>query len=738
MKKYFYISICAWILSFGLLNAAQRADMFDISADDVSASGDEVIAQGNAFLLYGDMYMVANTIIYNKQTKIAQLVGNVKVYQGDVLYLDVERADINMENKHIALSQPYLQSNTSIWLLSQQSEGKDGVYTFKRSVISGCDIVSPLWHLNVSSGTYNADKAYMSVWNPRFYIKSVPVFYLPYFVAPTGNVRKSGLLSPQMSFSNRQGFMYMQPLFIAPFNRWDITLSPQIRTERGLGGELEFRFADKNNQIATLQTRYFHNQDSYVREYSLVNQHIYGGLLKYQTQHIFTSSNNASVSDGFYADITYMNDLEYMRLKSLNTAFNTRLYESRVNYFLNADKHYFGTYIKYYLDLSQASNTSTFQNLPQIHYHYYTDSLFFKNLLYSFDFQSKNITRPSGYGYFQNTMSLPIGVNLPLFNKYISVGANVDMYATSVGLNNMLGMLDATNVGLEKNINYAVSSYNISLNTDLARPYKHFFHSMHFEAIFSGALYKYTSQAVSDDRYEAYNRLVEQNNINNYDLTIYWNPSDIVDVMKNKHKVDLKFSQYFYGRNGKELFYWRIYQRLFLQDSFLSRSQTLRNELGFSPINGLNLSASVFYSYTRNTFSEASVNASFSRWGLDSNITYYFKLDPLYLSSGLYSTGNTGFVRGTLGYDFGLFRLNANVGYDTGLGYLKDWYVTISKDIRCFGVGLKFAQDVRPTLVTTTANTSGSGIEAVTNQYISIEFRFVPLSNAGFSYRFKE
>ncbi|WP_295701634.1 LPS assembly protein LptD [uncultured Helicobacter sp.] len=733
MKTLSFVRLlCVWALLFLSMNAEQKADsIFDLSADNVSAKDEEVIAEGNAFLLYGDVYMVAHKIIYNKQTKYVYLRGGAKIYQGDILYLDVEQADIDMQTKQVKVENIYLQSTMGIWVMAKDSQGQDGVYSFKRGVISGCDVVYPLWHLNVSSGTYNTQKGYMSVWNPRFYIGAVPIFYLPYFVAPTGNVRKSGLLSPEMSYSNKQGFMYSQPLFIAPFNPWDMTLSPQIRTERGAGAAVEFRFADSDNSIATFQMRYFQNNDEYMLLNNLKNQDIYGGTFNYQTQNVITGENNQYVNDGFYADITYMNDLEYMRLKSLNASFNTRLYESRVNYYLNSSKHYFGTYLKYYLDLSKVSNKDTFQVLPQVHYHYYTDSLFFKNLLYTFDFQSKHITRPSGYGYWQNTMSLPIGVVLPLFNDYISVGANVDMYGTSVLLQNAQGLVDSQNVALDNAINYAVGSYNISLNSDLARPYKHFFHSLHLEAIFSGALYKYTSDAIADDRYEAYNALVTQD-IDSNILAMYWNPSDIVDVVKNKHKVDLKLSQYFYGKNGKELFYWRMYQRLFLQDSFLSQSQTLRNELGFSPLSGLNLSASLFYSYARKSISETSLNASFSKWGLDSSLTYYFKLDPLYLSSGLYSSGNTGFARGSLGYDFGLFRLNANIGYDVGVGYLKDWYVTISKDIRCFGIGLKFAQDVRPTL------TADNNITPITNQYVKIEFRFVPLADTGLTYRFKE
>lgn len=704
--------------------------MFDLSADNVYTKGDEVIAEGNAFFLYGDMYVVAQKIIYNKQTKYAYINGNVKVYQGSVLYVDAQSVEINMQNKQVDVSHLYLQSSVGMWVISKQGNGLDGVYTFKKGVISGCDIIHPIWHLNVSSGTYNTNKEYMSVWNPRFYVGNIPIFYLPYFTAPTNNVRKSGLLAPELSFSNKQGFMYMQPLFIAPFNRWDATLSPQIRTQRGYGGTAEFRLSDKNNEVATLQFRYFSNTDEYVRENNLKNNNIYGGTFSYQTPQVF--SNSEQLKDGFYADITYMNDIEYMRLKSLNTSFNTRLYRSNINYFLSADKHYLGGYLKYYLDLSTDSNEKTFQTLPHLHYHYYSDSLFTRNILYSFDIQSKYITRPSGYGYFQNTMSLPIGLSASLFKEYIKISPSIDMYATSIALQNAGGLLDSRNTALDNTINYALGSYNVSLNSDLARPYKHFFHSISMEAIFSGALYKYTSESISDDRYEGYNALLNQGLDSNM-LAMYWNPNDVVDVIKNKHKVDIKLSQYFYGENGKELFYWRLSQRLFLQDDFLNYSQVLKNEIGFSPFVGLNLSASAFYSHRYKELNEASANASFNKWGIDSNLTYYFKTSPLYLESDLYTTTTTtGFIRGNVGYDIGAFYVKANAGYDIGAGYLKDWYVTISKDIRCFGVGLKFARDMRPVL------TANNDITPIVNQYVKIEFRFVPLSSTGVTYRFKE
>lgn len=725
-----------WILCLCALScevwATEAPAVFDLSADEVKAQGEQVIAQGNAFLLYGDSYMVADRIIYDKQTQKARLEGKVKIYQGNTLYLDVSEVELFLQDKQIVMQNLYLQSPEGIWVAAKKGSGEDKKYQFKRGVISGCDIRYPLWHLNVSSGQYNADKSRVSMWNSRLYIGAVPILYVPYFTAPTGNVRKTGLIYPQFAYSSKQGFMYQQPFFLAPFNRWDMTFSPQFRTSRGFGGDLEFRFADQNNAVAILQMRYFQNFNQYVIDNDLANQNIYGFNFQYGTKNIFTKQDsNSSTQDGFYANISYMNDLEYMRLKSLNASFDARLYNSRVNYFINSQNHFIGGYLKYYLDLSQTNNDKVFQTLPQLQYHHYTDSLFFKNLLYTFDLQSKNITRPEGYGYIQTTASLPIGINFAIFKDYLSIGANLKLYGTLTNLQNATDVLDVfTNSSIDKMVNYAGGNYSISFNSDIVRPYQHFFHSLHLEGIFSGKVYRYTSDALSDERYEAYAEKLLTNSPGVMER--YWNPNEMLDLTENKHKVDLKLSQYFYGKKGKELFYWRLYQRIFLQDQSLTQTQILRNELGFSPFSSFNMNTSVFYSWTLKNIREASINANLNRWGLNAGVTYYFRLDTFYEDSVTYSTNKTGFLRGRVGYDFGYFRFDANVGYDMGIKYLKDWYVTISKDIRCFGIGLKLAQDVRPVL------TASGDVIPVSNQYVKLELRFVPLTNYRLTYRFKE
>ena len=81
--------------------------------------------------------------------------------------------------------------------------------------------------------------------------------------------------------------------------------------------------------------------------------------------------------------------------------------------------------------------------------------------------------------------------------------------------------------------------------------------------------------------------------------------------------------------------------------------------------------------------------------------------------------------------DFGYFALYGDVGYDFKLRYLRDWNIVISKDIRCFGIGLRFANEIVPILTTT-------GAQTIRNRFVSLEFRFVPVTATSISYRFKE
>ena len=62
-----------------------KAQLFELSANSVTSQGNVITAQENAFLLSEDIYMYADMITYDRESKDIALRGNVRVYYGDTL-----------------------------------------------------------------------------------------------------------------------------------------------------------------------------------------------------------------------------------------------------------------------------------------------------------------------------------------------------------------------------------------------------------------------------------------------------------------------------------------------------------------------------------------------------------------------------------------------------------------------------------------------------------------------------
>jgi LPS-assembly protein len=80
------------------------------------------------------------------------------------------------------------------------------------------------------------------IWNARFHIGPVPVFYSPYMQLPIGDRRRSGFLIPNANYSNTNGFGVTIPYYwnIAP--NYDATITPNYMSNRGLQLQNEFRY----------------------------------------------------------------------------------------------------------------------------------------------------------------------------------------------------------------------------------------------------------------------------------------------------------------------------------------------------------------------------------------------------------------------------------------------------------------------------------------------------------------
>lgn len=721
---------------------ANSSQLGEIIADKLSSDKNKIYAKGNVVLISGEYYISADDVVYDKSNKTAEIKGEVRVYKGSDLSFSAKSVKVDFSKDTFSLSSIYLQSvESGLWVSAKEASSQNDVYYFKENTVSGCDIQNPIWHLDSSSGSLDQSDDVLTLWNTRIYIGKMPIFYIPYMSISTNNQRKSGLLYPKVAYLNEDGFYYQQPIFIAPYESWDITLSPQIRTSRGIGISGDFRLATPRDNLLIFQTKYFYNTKKYVQKYSILNQHIYGFNLDFQTR-LGTGwfDGYETLNDGFYSNFTYMNDLDYLRIDDAGKKVGDRLSVSRFNYLLHSEEHYFGFYNKLFIDIAQANNADTFQLLPSLQYHKFYDSLFWQNLMYSIDVQANNVMRKEGYGYDENTINIPIGIELPLFDGYLSVGASTDLNFTNINLYQTQNLQIANNPNINyKNANFFTANYSASLATDLAKDYGDFMHTLQLMAKISGPYYRYTSNMFSDNVYKDYSNAVIQ--ISNdssktseqkkFIINNLWNPSSIVDFDTNKHKFEIQLSQYFYNNAGNTLFYYNLSQKLNLQSQDYLFSESMVNEIGSSPIDGLDMKASIYYSFLYNDITEASASVDLEKWHLKTSVGYYYK--KLFASNT--SSINANFINFSLSNDFGYFSLGGEVNYDFLARQLKDWSVEISTDIRCFGVSLKFAQEIASIL---TDEGNQPLLKSITNNYVRLEFRFTPLSEVGVSYRFNK
>jgi len=116
------------------------------------------------------------------------------------------------------------------------------------------DNETPPWSF-ASTDTTITEGGYAVLKNATFRIKDVPVLYTPWMIVPAKNKRQTGLMFPEISSSERNGFGLNLPLFLNVSDSTDVTIFPEYYSERGAMPGMEFRYvlgeAQKGNFLGS-------------------------------------------------------------------------------------------------------------------------------------------------------------------------------------------------------------------------------------------------------------------------------------------------------------------------------------------------------------------------------------------------------------------------------------------------------------------------------------------------------
>ena len=583
-----------------------NTEKLQLVAKDVDTKNNIITATGDVVAYSPTYYLSSDKMIYDKDKEILELFDNVLIIKDNKIQTQSNYAFVDMKNDIINQDPVFLMDNTSnIWSNSKEANKDKDVITLENSILSSCDCIDPIWSIRSSSSDYDTEAMWMNTYNPRLYVKNVPVFYLPYFGFPTDTTRRTGLLLPTMGYSSSEGFLYSQPIFIAPADDYDIELIPQIRTQRGYGSYANFRYADSPDSMLNVKTGYFKEFDNYRKEEKLENSEHYGLDIDYERKNIFAK--NKEHQDGVFTSIRYLNDIEYITLKEEDdNLWTDKKVESKVNYFYNTPEYYGGVYGKYYVDASQKTNDNTLQELPQIQLHSYNKELFLENLIYSIDTKAQNFTRKEGLNAKIYDINVPISYTKNILDDYMYVGVEnrtiLTQYDYSNSLYNNLRYEDGTLIQ---------NRTSFIVGTDLLKPYSDYIHTLNLNASYD------IPENLRKDG-DLYNITVKENQ------PLKYNELSVFPTLQEQKTIKLSLNQSIYDKDNLKQFINHKMSQSILYNSFDEpKFQDLDNYVKINHDYG-SLSGKVVYNMDDNKVVEGSFDNSLSYENLTFSAGYYY------------------------------------------------------------------------------------------------------------------
>ena len=706
-KRQFLFAL--WLCGTVLVYAAMEENSnIEVSATHVEGTGTTMRASNGVVVYYQDSVIHADRALYDKEKHLLTLDGNIEMIGYSGTKEHASHMDINTETNAVHFKELFFTNANDVWLLTNDANKTDGNYTFGNSMLSSCDVKNPLWKMYFSDATYDSVEKYMKLYNTRVYFGDVPVFYTPYLAFSTDNRRKSGLLFPMMGYSNQEGFIYEQPIYWAINESMDLEFNPQIRTKRSVGMYATYRFADSPDSSGELRLGYFKDKQSFVEAYDLKNDKHYGLEFLYDSSNFLGKYLPNGYTDGLYANVTLLNDIDYLNLqKSSLTHFGQiPLQESRLNYFLYNNDWYGGLNAKYFIDTRVENNDRTVQTLPALQFHKFLDRLFFDNLTYSLDMQTRRLDRREGATLNAAEFRIPIEFTTSFFDDYVSLSLGEQLYYGRFFFGDV-------NEPTPDYFQYHSNIHTAKLFSDLTKDYGTFIH------VLQPSL-SYVKPGSESQKPLPFRELVENDRKKQAPDGI----QDLFSVGVPEEEANFSLNQYFYDENMNLIFFQRLSQRYYRNREY--EFADLSNEMQYNWENW-SFYNNIDYSFEYSAVHEASSRVSVHGSG------YYLSLSHTYKED--FVSEHPGVTANDFLFDF-RYDYNERIYFNGGVSYslredenenfsnLKLWRFGGGYKRDCWSVTAQLAANIVP-------RATVQGAEYVQEYSFVFQLNFIPFASIG-------
>ncbi|HGY1212892.1 LPS assembly protein LptD [Citrobacter braakii] len=410
-----------------------------ITADNAKGNyPDDAVFTGNVDIAQGNSRLQADEVqLHQKQAegqpepvRTVDALGNVH-YDDNQVILKGPKGWSNLNTK-----------DTNIWegdyqMVGRQGRGKadlmkqrgENRYTIlENGSFTSCLPGSNTWSVVGSEVIHDREEQVAEIWNARFKLGPVPVFYSPYLQLPVGDKRRSGFLIPNAKYSTNNYFEFYLPYYwnIAP--NMDATITPHYMHRRGgIMWENEFRYLTQAG--AGLMEFDYLNSDKVYEDEHPKDDNSRRWLFYWQHSGVMDQVWRFNVDYTKVSDTSYFNDFDN-KYGSSTDGYATQKFS--VGY---AVQNFDATVSTKQFQVFDAQNSNSYSAQPQLDVNYYQNDVGpFDTRIYgqAVHFVNTNDNRPEA-----TRLHLEPTINLPLSNNWGSINTELKLLATHYQQNNI-------------------------------------------------------------------------------------------------------------------------------------------------------------------------------------------------------------------------------------------------------------------------------------------------------------
>jgi len=230
------------------------AEPWHIAADEMSYDHktDQYVAKGNAVITKKGRKLTADFVRFNYNTMEVLAVGHVIMTAGeDVLIGDRMEMDLEAEIGTIYNGTVFLKENHFYIKGNKIKKLGENSYFVDKASLTSCDGESPPWKITGRNLKVTLE-GYGFISHAALWVKKMPLLYTPFLVFPAKQKRQSGLLPPQIGYSERKWEEYNQPFYWAINESSDATFYLYHMGRRGDKVAFEYRYVLDNDSKGTM------------------------------------------------------------------------------------------------------------------------------------------------------------------------------------------------------------------------------------------------------------------------------------------------------------------------------------------------------------------------------------------------------------------------------------------------------------------------------------------------------